>query len=48
MLHPEEIDSRLWLTPAELSRQIAVRPADYCSALKLIWSIAERRPGSIK
>jgi isopentenyldiphosphate isomerase len=48
VLHPEEIDTGEWLTPEELTRQIATRPANYCSALKLIWSIAAPRLNSIK
>ncbi len=48
VLHPEEIDSGEWLTPAQLSERIATRSADYCSALKLIWSIAAKRLDSVK
>ena len=43
VLHPDEIDTGEWLAPAELDRRIATRPQDYCSALKLIWSLAAAR-----
>ena len=48
VLHPDEIDAGEWVTTAELTQRIATRPADYCSALKLIWSIAVRRLDSVK
>jgi isopentenyl-diphosphate delta-isomerase type 1 len=48
VLHPEEIDSGEWIAPAELTRAIATRAENYCSALKLIWSIAAKRLDSIK
>ena len=48
VLHPEEIDTGEWLAPAELTHRIATRPAEYCAALTLIWSIAAQRLDSIK
>lgn len=37
-LCPEEISGGGWFAPAELTRQIAARPQDYCSAFRLIWA----------
>jgi len=41
VLHPEEIETGEWLAPAELDRKIAARPEAYCSAFRLIWSLAD-------
>lgn len=43
-LHPEEIECGEWMVPAEVTRQIARRPEDFCPSFKLIWSLASRRP----
>ena len=43
-LHPEEIERGEWLAPEELNRRLAVRPEDYCSAFRLIWSRVQGRP----
>ncbi|HYP17981.1 MAG TPA: NUDIX domain-containing protein, partial [Opitutus sp.] len=40
VLDPEEIDGGDWLTPAEVTRRIAAKPEDYCSAFRLLWSTA--------
>jgi isopentenyl-diphosphate delta-isomerase type 1 len=40
VLHPEEIDGGDWLTPDELNRRIVTKPEEFCSAFKLVWSIA--------
>jgi isopentenyl-diphosphate delta-isomerase type 1 len=48
VLHPEEIDAGEWIAPVDLTKAIATRPGNYCSALKLIWSIAAGRIDSIK
>ncbi len=48
VLHPDEISAGEWLVPAELTRRIAMCPADYCPAFKLIWSIAAKRLDSIE
>lgn len=45
VLHPEEIDGGDWSTPDEVSERIATKPADYCPAFKLIWSIARTNLG---
>ncbi len=37
-LDPEEISGGDWLAPEEVTRRIAQRPADYCSAFKLLWA----------
>jgi isopentenyl-diphosphate delta-isomerase type 1 len=39
VLHPEEIETGEWLAPAEVSRRLAARPQDYCTAFTLIWSL---------
>jgi isopentenyl-diphosphate delta-isomerase type 1 len=41
-LHPEEIEAGEWLSPSELDRKIASEPGKYCSAFRLIWSLAEK------
>lgn len=41
-LHPEEIAGGEWLVPEEVTRRVAARPHDYCSAFKLIWGRAMR------
>jgi len=45
VLQPDEIDGGDWLEPAEVTRRIAEQPQDYCSAFKLIWSLALKTPG---
>lgn len=40
-LHPEEIERGEWVSIPELARRIATRPADYCSAFRLIWRMAK-------
>ena len=40
VLCPEEIERGEWVVPAELTRRIAARPNDYCSAFRLIWAQA--------
>jgi isopentenyldiphosphate isomerase len=40
VLHPDEIEAGEWIAPVALTNAIAARPENYCSALKLIWSIA--------
>jgi isopentenyl-diphosphate delta-isomerase len=42
-LHPEEIERGEWFSPAEVTRSIAERPAEYCPSFKLIWSVALKR-----
>lgn len=37
-LDPEEISGGEWIAPEEVTRRIAVRPADYCSSFKLVWA----------
>lgn len=39
-LDPEEISGGEWLAPADVTRKIAARPADYCSSFKLVWARA--------
>jgi isopentenyldiphosphate isomerase len=36
-LHPEEIERGEWFPPAEVTRWLAERPQDFCSAFTLIW-----------
>lgn len=43
-LHPEEIDTGGWFTPAEVSRWMAERPADFAPALVLIWEQLHQPP----
>ncbi len=38
VLHPEEIERGEWVAPADLAQKLAVRPKNYCSAFKLIWT----------
>jgi isopentenyl-diphosphate delta-isomerase type 1 len=40
VLDPDEISGGEWLAPAEVTRRVAARPAEYCPAFKLIWSLA--------
>ena len=40
VLDAEEIERGEWLAPAEVTKQIAARPDDYCPSLKLIWERA--------
>jgi isopentenyl-diphosphate delta-isomerase type 1 len=42
VLAPEEIERGEWLAPADVSRQIAARPGEYCPAFKLIWERAAK------
>jgi isopentenyldiphosphate isomerase len=37
LLHPEEIESGGWFTPAEVDRWMAERPEEFASALLVIW-----------
>jgi isopentenyl-diphosphate Delta-isomerase len=41
-LHPEEIERGGWFTPAEVTRWMAERPADFAGALLLIWKKVNR------
>src|SRR5690348_16785334 len=48
-LHPEEIERGDWFSSEEVSRWIANKPQEFCSAFKLIWKLlkqgsAESRP----
>ena len=36
-LHPEEIERGAWFAPAEITRLVRQRPAEYASAFRLIW-----------
>jgi 8-oxo-dGTP pyrophosphatase MutT (NUDIX family) len=36
-LHPEEIERGDWFSPEEVTRWIANKPQDFCSAFRLIW-----------
>ena len=36
-LHPEEIETGIWVAPDVLTRWIAERPEEFASALRLIW-----------
>jgi isopentenyl-diphosphate delta-isomerase len=40
VLHPEEIEGGEWRCPEEVCECIQKKPEDYCSAFRLIWSIA--------
>jgi isopentenyldiphosphate isomerase len=42
-LHPEEIERGAWFTPAEITRLLHQRPADYASAFRLIWQKLQER-----
>ena len=41
ILHPEEIETGQWFTPAHVSNWIHERPQDFASALVLIWKRLE-------
>ncbi len=41
-LHPAEIETGAWLTPAEVSAAIAASPNLYAPAFRLLWSRLER------
>jgi len=41
ILHPDEIESGAWFQPAAVTRLVAERPQDYCSAFRLIWARAQ-------
>lgn len=43
VLDPEEIDGGDWLTPADVTRRILERPADYAESFRLIWRLAATR-----
>ena len=38
-LHPEEIETGAWFTPAEVTQWISEKPQDFARALVLIWSL---------
>lgn len=40
-LHPEEIERGGWFTPESVTRWMAERPADFASALLLIWKLLD-------
>ena len=40
VLDPDEIERGEWRAPADVTKNIAARPDDYCPAFKLIWSRA--------
>ncbi len=42
VLCPEEIERGEWIATDELSRRLAARPDDYCSAFRLIWARAQQ------
>ena len=42
VLHPEEIETGEWLTTDEVRQRLAARPEDYCTAVRLIWSLTEQ------
>jgi len=45
-LHPQEIERGAWFMPDEITRWMAQRPADFASALLVIWKrLAEQKPG---
>jgi isopentenyldiphosphate isomerase len=37
VLHPDEIESGAWFTPAEVTRQVAKTPADFARSFRRIW-----------
>jgi isopentenyldiphosphate isomerase len=36
-LHPEEIDAGAWLSPEQLNRWLAEKPAEFAPSFPLIW-----------
>jgi isopentenyldiphosphate isomerase len=42
-LHPDEIERGDWFSPNEVTRWIADKPQDFCSAFRLIWKLLNRR-----
>lgn len=45
LLHPDEIETGAWVRPADVTRQIATRPEDYCPSFKLLWPMVVTRLG---
>jgi isopentenyldiphosphate isomerase len=42
-LDPLEIQYGEWVTPAEISRRVAARPAGFCPSFKHLWPMAAER-----
>lgn len=42
-LDPLEIQFGEWVDPAEISRRVGARPADFCPSFKLLWPMVEAR-----
>jgi isopentenyl-diphosphate Delta-isomerase len=47
-LEPLEIQYGEWVAPAEVSRRIAVRPAEFCPSFRLVWSRIDASGSSVK
>ena len=45
VLHPEEIETGDWFSPAEVARWLAERPQDFCPSFKLLWPMVGERLG---
>ena len=43
VLHPEEIETGAWFTPAAVTRWVEEKPADFARAFVLIWKIYLQR-----
>ena len=41
-LHPEEIESGEWFTPAKVTRLLAERPSDFARSFRLIWKLFQQ------
>jgi isopentenyl-diphosphate Delta-isomerase len=46
-LHPEEIESGRWISPAELTRWRAERPGDFAESFLLIWDRVIKKPSGL-
>ena len=44
VLHPEEIESGGWFTPAAVTKWVAEKPDDFASAFVLIWALFTKQP----
>ena len=45
VLHPEEIETGAWFTPAAVTRWVEEKPMDFARAFVLIWKIYLQRTG---
>ena len=45
VLHPEEIETGAWFTPAAVTRWVEEKPTDFARAFVLIWKIYLQRTG---